>query len=115
MRIGWIGGVERYEARLGRLAEAAGHELEYHDGDVRGRGAQALEGLVERCQLVIIVTETNSHGAVLLARKLARQKGRGTLLLRKSGIASFGRLLAAIDKATARGLLHPEGAMYAPA
>jgi len=107
MRIGWVGGVERYEVQLGRLAAAAGHELEYHGGDVRGRGAQALEGLVERCQLIIIVTETNSHGAVLLARKLARQKGRGTLLLRKSGIASFARLLAAIDKATAHGLFQP--------
>lgn len=115
MRIGWVGGVQRYETQLGRLAEAAGHELEYHDGDVRGRGAQALEGLVERCQLIIIVTETNSHGAVLLARKLARQKGRGTLLLRKSGIASFARLLAAIDTATARGLFRPEGSGPAPA
>jgi hypothetical protein len=70
MRIGWIGGVERYEVQLERLAKAAGHELEYHRGDVRGRGAQTLEGLVERCQLIVIVTETNSHGAVQLARKL---------------------------------------------
>lgn len=113
MRIGWVGGVERYEVQLERLAHAAGHEFEYHDGDVRGRGTQSLEGLVERCQLIIIVTETNSHGAVLLSRKLARQKGRGTLLLRKSGITGFARLLAAIDKATARGLLRPDGSMQA--
>ena len=111
MRIGWVGGVQRYEVQLERLAMAAGHYLEYHNGDVRGRGAQALEGLVERCPLIVIVTETNSHGAVLLARKLARQRGRGTLLLRKSGIASFTRLLEAIDKATARGLFGPDGSM----
>lgn len=111
MRIGWVGGVQRYEVQLQRLAAAAGHGLEYHDGDVRGRGAQALEGLVERCQLIVIVTETNSHGAVLLARKLARQRGRGTLLLRKSGIAGFTRLLDAIDKAISRGLFRPDGSM----
>jgi hypothetical protein len=111
MRIGWVGGVERYEVQLERLAAAAGHEFEYHGGDVRGRGAHALEGLVERCQLLVIVTETNSHGAVLLARKLARQRGRGTLLLRKSGIARFARLLEAIDKATARGLFRSDGSM----
>lgn len=111
MRIGWVGGVQRYEVQLQRLAAAAGHGLEYHDGDVRGRGAQALEGLVERCQLIVIVTETNSHGAVLLARKLARQRGRGTLLLRKSGIAGFTRLLEAIDKAILRGLFRPDGSM----
>ena len=111
MRIGWGGGVERYEVQLERLAAAAGHELEYHGGDVRGRGAHALEGLVDRCQLIVIVTETNSHGAVLLARKLARQRGRGTLLLRKSGIARFARLLQAIDKATARGLFHSDGSV----
>ncbi len=108
MRIGWVGGVQRYEVQLERLAAAAGHRLEYHDGDVRGRGAQALEGLVERCQLIVIVTETNSHGAVLLARKLARQRNRSTLLLRKSGIAGLTRLLEAIDKATSRGLFRPE-------
>jgi Uncharacterized protein conserved in bacteria (DUF2325) len=113
MRIGWIGGVERYEVQLERLAKAAGHELEYHRGDVRGRGAQTLEGLVERCQLIVIVTETNSHGAVQLARKLARQRGRGTLLLRKSGIARFSRLLEAIDQATAQGLFHADGSMGA--
>lgn len=113
MRIGWVGGVQRYEVQLERLAAAAGHRLEYHDGDVRGRGAQALEGLVERCQLIVIVTETNSHGAVLLARKLARQRNRGTLLLRKSGIAGFTRLLEAIDKATARGLFRPESLVIA--
>jgi len=111
MRIGWVGGVERYEVQLERLAAAAGHELEYHGGDVRGRGAQALEGLIERCQLVVVVTETNSHGAVLLARKLARQRGRGTLLLRKSGIARFTRLLDAIDKATERGLFRSDGSV----
>lgn len=105
MRIGWIGGVERYQVQLERLAAAAGHELEYHNGDIGGRGALALQGLIERCQLITIVTETNSHGAVQLARRLARQRGRGTLLLRKSGIARFTQLLNAIDKATARGLL----------
>jgi hypothetical protein len=111
VRIGFIGGVQRYEVQLERLAAAAGHELEYHNGDVRGRGAQALEGLVDRCRLIVIVTETNSHGAVLLARKLARQRGRGTLLLRKSGISGFTRLLEAIDKATARGFFHSDGSM----
>lgn len=112
MRIGWIGGVQRYHVQLERLAVAAGHELEYHGGDVRGRGAQALDGLVERCQLIVIVTETNSHGGVLLARKLARQRGRGTLLLRKSGIARFSQLLEAIDRAMARGLLfQPDGSV----
>ena len=111
MRIGWVGGVERYEVQLERLAAAAGHELEYHDGDVRGRGAQALERLVDRCRLIVVVTETNSHGAVLLARKLARQRGRGTLLLRKSGVARFARLLEAIDKAAARGLFRSDGSI----
>jgi hypothetical protein len=113
MRIGWVGGVERYEAQLERLAMAAGHELEYHRGDVRGRGAQSLEGLVDRCQLIVILTDTNSHGAVQLARKLARQRGRGTLLLRKFGISRFTRLLEAIDTARGRNLFAAGGDMSA--
>ena len=42
MRIGWIGGRERNETALERIAEQSGHTLEFHSGHVGGRGADGI-------------------------------------------------------------------------
>jgi hypothetical protein len=99
MRIGWVGGIERNEAELFRQAARAGHELRFHGGDTGGRGADGIRCLVEKCDLVIVVTEVNSHGAVLLAKKLTRQLGKGLHMTRKLGAARFQALLDALSVA----------------
>ena len=96
MRIAWIGGVERNEVQLVRIALAAGHEVEFHSGHIGGRGAGDLRAIVERADFVVILTDVNSHGAVLLAKKLCRQLRRGTLLTRRCGPARFQRLIEAL-------------------
>jgi len=96
MRIGWIGGRERNETQLDRIAEKSGHVLEFHSGHVGGRGAGDLRALVERSDLVVIVTDVNSHGAVLLAKKLAQRMGRASLVIRRCGTARFRALLDAL-------------------
>lgn len=96
MHIGWIGGRERNESQLKRIAEAEGHVLEFHSGHVGGRGAPEMRALVERCHLVVIVTDVNSHGAVLLAKRLASKVGRGTLVIRRCGGSRFQALLKAL-------------------
>jgi hypothetical protein len=93
MRIGIVGGLDRAEPRFHRAAELAGHEIVLHNGKVHGRGIRALEQLVETCDLVLIVTEENSHGAVQLTRKLLRLNGREPVLMRKCGIGRFTALL----------------------
>lgn len=93
MRIGIVGGVERGFTLYQRLASEAGHEVEFHGGHLRGRGIESLASLVRRADLVVIITEINSHGAVRVARKLARAYGRRQLLLRSFGIARFCQLL----------------------
>lgn len=95
MRIGWIGGRERNETQLERIAERSGHTLEFHSGHVGGRGAGDLRALVERSDFVVIVTDVNSHGAVLLAKKLAQRAGRASLVIRRCGTARFQALLDA--------------------
>src|SRR5689334_9871584 len=77
MRIGWIGGMERSEAAIQRTARQAGHEVEFHRGHVGGRGSIDLRALVERVEFVVIVTDINSHGAVIQAKRLAQKLGRG--------------------------------------
>lgn len=96
MRIGWIGGRERNETQLERIAAQSGHELEFHSGHVGGRGAGDIRALVERSDFLIIVTDVNSHGAVILAKKLAQRLGRASLVIRRCGSSRFQALLDAL-------------------
>ncbi|MFZ5895375.1 MAG: DUF2325 domain-containing protein [Myxococcota bacterium] len=93
MHIGLVGGVERGEHRYSALAEADGHSFEVHSGDMSGRGGDTLEALVERSDLVIVITDVNSHAAVLAARRHARTFGRRCLLVRRFGFSRFRSLL----------------------
>jgi len=93
MRVGIVGGVNRAEPLYTRLALKAGHEIEFHDGATRGRGITALTGLVDRCDLVIVITEVNSHGAVLMTRRLMREAGRSLLLLRRFGVSRLAQVM----------------------
>ncbi len=98
MHIGIVGGVERGEQRYAAAAACKGHSFEFHGGDMAGRGAESLEALVERSDLVICVTDVNSHAAVLGARRHARALGRECLLTRRLGLSRFRALLAEIPE-----------------
>ena len=92
--IGIVGGVERGEQRYAAVAASQGHSFEFHGGDMAGRGSDSLEALVDRSDLVICVTDVNSHAAVLGTRRLARARGRQCLLTRRLGLSRFRALLA---------------------
>jgi len=93
MRIGIVGGAERIEARLKTVALAEGHELEFHPGHMNGTGAGKLRAMADRCDLLVVVTEVNSHAAVLQARDLARRSGRPLRLLRRLGTSQLRLLM----------------------
>jgi hypothetical protein len=93
MRIGIVGGAERIEARLRQVASAGGHELEFHAGHMNGAGADRLRAIVDRCDLLVVVTDVNSHAAVWQARALARRSGRPLRFLRRLGTAQLRQLL----------------------
>lgn len=97
MRIGIIGGAERSEPQFKRLASQAGHKVEFHRGHMSSCGSSALDALVRRCDLVVITTDVNSHGAVRGAREFARAKGNPPLILRRLGLSRFGELLDSLD------------------
>ena len=96
MRIAWIGGLDRNEAQLKRMAAQAGHRLDFHKGDTGGRGAAELRAMVERADLVIVLTDVNSHGGVQLARRICQRLGREAMIMRRCGAAQFQQLLAAL-------------------
>ena len=97
MNILLVGGLDRNEAQLAALAASNGHVLELHTGDVGGRGADTLTRKIERATLVLIVTEVNSHGGVLLAKKIVRRFGKASLILRKIGATRLQALFDAIE------------------
>lgn len=101
MRIAMIGGLDRNERLLREIAEDRGHTLEFHSGNVNGRGAQDLRSLVERAELVVLTLDINSHGAVQLGKRLAREAERPWVVLRTCGVARFRTLLDALDRRAA--------------
>lgn len=106
MKIALVGGLVRREAQLAKLAAEAGHEIEWHTGDVSGRGADGLKAVIERSDVVLILTEINCHGSMYLAKRVARQLGRHAMVLRKCGPAKFQSVLAHLSaNGSLRGLL----------
>jgi hypothetical protein len=93
MRIGWVGGLDRSRALLFEVAEEAGHSLEMHYGHVGGRGCRELEGIVARCDILVIVTELNSHGGVMHAKRLAQKNGTRSVIVRKGSITTLNRVI----------------------
>jgi len=98
MRIGWIGGLDRSRALFEEVAEREGHTLEMHEGHIGGRGTKTLERVVARCDVLVIVTDVNSHGAVLNAKKMARRSGRHTVLVRKGSVSSLERVIESLRR-----------------
>ncbi|RYZ10098.1 MAG: DUF2325 domain-containing protein [Myxococcales bacterium] len=97
MHIGIVGGVERGEQRFAAVAASLGHTFEFHGGNTAGRGSGSLEALVERSDIVICVTDVNSHSAVIGARRYARAHGRRCVLTRRVGLSRFRALLAEVQ------------------
>jgi len=102
MRIGIVGGVDRSEPRYVELAAREGHVLEWHTGDMAGRGTDALHALVDRADFVLVITDVNSHAGVLGARRLARARGTPCVLVRRLGTARFRALLDELRSERAR-------------
>jgi hypothetical protein len=93
MHIGIVGGLDRTEGFYQDLAQRAGHGFEHHNGHLAGRGTASLGALVERCDLVIVVTDVNSHAAVWRVRRLVKLRGNRCILMSRCGPSKFTALL----------------------
>ena len=100
MHIGIVGGLDRNEGFYQDLAQRAGHHFEHHNGHLAGRGAASLGTLVERCDVVIVVTDVNSHAAVWRVRRLAKQRGNRVILMSRCGPSKFTALLGEFSAVT---------------
>jgi hypothetical protein len=97
VRIGVVGGLDRRARELETQALAGGHQLELHTGVLSGPASSAgLRALVGRADLVVILTEINSHNAVRMARRHARQQHRPVKILRRLGPSQLAALMSAL-------------------
>jgi hypothetical protein len=77
------------------VADEHGHSIESHTGDLAGTGPSTLEALILRSDLLIVVTDVNSHGAVWQARRMARRHPCALVFVRKLGVARLRQLVDA--------------------
>ena len=86
MRIGLVGGLNRAARKLEEVARAGGHELETHTGVIAGKATStSLRALVIWSDLVLVLTDVNSHNAVRMARQVARAHHRPLRIFRRLG------------------------------
>ena len=100
MRIGIVGGAECVENEYRRVVKDTPHQLEFHSGHMTSGGARSLETLIHRCDLVVIITDVNSHAAVSKARRLARAAGRAPIFARRFGVRGLSALIEEASSAT---------------
>jgi hypothetical protein len=94
VRIGLVGGLDSSVRDLEGIAAACGHRLQVHNGVIAGPASAAgLRSLVARADLVIVVTDVNSHNGVRMARRQARLSHRPLRLLRRMGVSQFEALV----------------------
>jgi hypothetical protein len=106
MQIGLIGGLDRNAPHYEEIARAQGHSVEWHSGILAGRGGETLAAIVERSDVVVVVTDVNSHGGVFRARRLAKNRGRHCVLVRKMGAGRFKALLSEYGQGVEHALKH---------
>src|SRR5579862_9864007 len=104
MHVGIVGGMDRAAPHYKSVVEEGGHSLECHTGDLAGTGPSTLEAIVQRSDLVVVVTDLNSHGAVWQARRLARQHARAVVFVRRLGVARLRQIVES-HAGSARGAL----------
>jgi hypothetical protein len=100
MRIGIVGGIDRAARDLEAVARAGGHQLETHTGVIKGgASAASLRALVARADLVLVLTDVNSHNGVAIARRAARLHHRPLRIMRRLGASHLAAFLTAFGDA----------------
>jgi hypothetical protein len=92
-RIAFVGGLDRLAPELVAEGEACGVEVELHTGNVHGRRAEGLASVVSRADLVVLVTDLNSHGGVFHAKREARRAGVRLKIVRKASLSAARALI----------------------
>ncbi len=100
-RVLFVGGVERIERELAFIGDELGLDVRIHDGHARGQSMGRLAAVVRGCEMVVLVTGVNSHGAVQIAKREAQKAGAAVRIVKFCGSATARALLAELAHAGA--------------
>jgi hypothetical protein len=104
-----IGGLERMAWQLLEEGARAGVEVEWHNGDVRGRGRDRLDAMIQRADEAVLITDVNSHAGVHLAKQLGSRYGTPLRIVKRPG----RRMLRDLVGERAGGSAPPRAASHA--
>jgi hypothetical protein len=93
-RVAFIGGHDRVEREILAFGEELGIGVEVHDGHTGGNGKSRLIALMHRTDLVVLITGTNSHNGVQMAKREAAKVGARVHILKSCGAAAARAFLA---------------------
>jgi hypothetical protein len=99
--VAFIGGLERLGRTLESLGEEFGIDVRTHNGHTGGGGTARLTSVVQRTDLVVIVTGTNSHNAVHVARREAARSGARVRIVKHLGSGTARAILESIARTAA--------------
>jgi hypothetical protein len=105
IRVAVVGGLSRAGWQWSQAGQAIGVDVEHHDGRTRGRGSHDIVAAVRRADVVVIITDPNSHGGVAVARRAAILATRPHLLVKHLRPGDLRALLG-----DALGAAHAEAA-----
>jgi hypothetical protein len=98
IRVAVVGGLSRAGGQWSRAGEAIGVDLVHHDGQTRGGRSKGIIAAVRRADVVVIITDPNSHAGVAVARRAAQSAARPHVLVKHLRPDGLG---AVIDDALA--------------
>jgi Uncharacterized protein conserved in bacteria (DUF2325) len=82
LRVAVVGGLSRATGRWSRAGDDIGVHVEHHDGQTAGRGSREIVAAIKRSDVVVIITDRNSHGGVAVARRAAISASRPHVLIK---------------------------------
>lgn len=111
VRVAVVGGLSWAGDLWTRAGDAIGVKLEHHDGRTRGRGSEEIQAVVRRADIVVIITDPNSHGGVSVARKAAMAGARPLVLVKHLRPAGLRDAVEAAKANAAHGHGHARAAI----
>jgi len=91
-KVAVIGGIERMETNYKEAVQRLGGECLCHTGKVRG-GCRRLRQVVSKSDLVVFITQINSHAAMASVKDECKRCGKPFCVLSRTGASSLEKLL----------------------
>jgi hypothetical protein len=95
-RVAFVGGHDRVEREILAFGAELGIGVEVHDGHTGGNGKSRLIALMHRTDLVVLITGTNSHNGVHVAKREAAKVGARVHILKACGASAARAFLAGL-------------------